>query len=146
MDIDILPVKAFILIMFEVLKEELLKIQVFRDGTPCRMVNIHHSTWRDIPEDLQYCDYFSVGVATTEHLHPGLSCLTGNQETGLHIRRGWANLLSWLKFITHFKERLKLYYETYHEPSSVSLLLFTSHNVPLKILHLKQFFHLIQRH
>jgi hypothetical protein len=39
-----------------------------------------------------------------------------------------------------------MYYEIDHEPSTVSLLLFTSHNAPLKTLHLKQVLHLIQHH
>jgi len=41
---------------------------------------------------------------------------------------------------------LKLYYEIDHETSTVYLLLFTSHNAPLRILHLKQFLHSIQSH
>ena len=87
MDADRLPVKVFILITFEVSKERLLKIQVFRYGTPCRMVNIHQSTGRNISEDLQYHDYFSLAVTTADHLHAGLSCLIGIKEAGLHIRR-----------------------------------------------------------
>ena len=69
--------------MFEVLKEVLLKIQVFRDGTPCRMVNIHQSTGRNISEDLQYSDYFSLGFSKTEHLHPGLRWYPGDRLTRL---------------------------------------------------------------
>jgi hypothetical protein len=69
--------------MFDVLKEVLLNIEVFREGTPCRMVNIHRPTGRIISEDLQYRDYFSLGFGKTEHLHPELRWYPGDRLTHL---------------------------------------------------------------
>jgi hypothetical protein len=48
----------------------------------------HQSTGRNISQDVLYRNYSFLGVATTQHLHPELSYLTGIQETGLTIQKG----------------------------------------------------------